>query len=180
MELAANEDLSFSSRMSTSTAAPPATTPKKRIVRRKKKQLTPKQKLVKESAEQRFKIEKLVFVWQEKLFSQPKITAQILQSASIYLQPKTYEEIIEERVVQEWCGYPLCAETPKANEIQKYKISLSRRKVFDQTELANYCSEDCFKKSKYYSMQLSEEPVWFRDLNTISNTHVISKDQDFL
>jgi hypothetical protein len=161
--------------MSTSTT-PPA---KKRVVRRKKKQLTAKQKLVKESAEQRFKIEKLVFVWQEKLFSQPSISPSILERASTYLQPKTYEEIVEERVVQEYCGYPLCSDSPN-NDIQKYKISLSRRKVFDQTELANYCSEDCFKKSKYYSMQLSEEPVWFRDLNTVSTTHVVSKEEDFM
>lgn len=166
--------------MSTSNATPaPAPAPKKRIVRRRKKQLTPKQKLVKESAEQRFKIEKLVFVWQEKLFSQPKTSAQTLQRAATYLQPKTYEEVVEERVVQEWCGYPLCDDAPKLQQVQKFKISLSRRKVYDQTELANYCSDACYHKSKYYSLQLSDEPVWYRDLNQTPTTHIVSKEDDF-
>lgn len=153
--------------------------PRKRMVRRKTKQLTPKQKLVKESAEQRFQIEKLVFVWQEKLFSQAKTSPQTLQHATTYLQPKTFDEVVEERVVQEWCGYPLCDRQPKTQELQKYKISLSQRKVYDQTELANYCSEGCYHKSKYYIMQLSEEPVWFRDLNALPTAHIILLEEDF-
>lgn len=170
----------FYPKMNTSTSNSTATAPpKKRVVRRRKKLLTPKQKLVKESAEQRFKIEKLVFVWQEKLFSQPKISAHTLQRAVTYLQPKTYEEIVEERVVQEWCGYPLCDDAPKLQELQKYKISLSRRKVYDQSELANYCSNACYHKSKYYTLQLSDEPVWFRDLNQIPISHIVLKDEDF-
>ncbi|KAK4517120.1 uncharacterized protein ATC70_000450 [Mucor velutinosus] len=166
--------------MSTPNATPaPVPAPRKRIVRRKKKQLTPKQKLVKESAEQRFKIEKLVFVWQEKLFSQPKTSVHTLQRAATYLQPKTYEEVVEERVVQEWCGYPLCDDAPKLQQVQKFKISLSRRKVYDQTELANYCSDACYHKSKYYTLQLSDEPVWYRDLNQTPTTHIVSKEDDF-
>lgn len=159
-----------------STSAP---APKKKVIRRKKKLLTPKQKLIKESAEQRFKIEKLVFVWQEKLFTQAKTSPPTLQRAATYLKPKTFDEVVEERVVQEWCGYPLCDNTPKAQELQKYKISLSQRKVYDQSELANYCSEGCFHKSKYYVMQLSEEPVWFRDLNALPTAHIILLEEDF-
>ncbi|KAI9481123.1 MAG: Rtr1/RPAP2 family-domain-containing protein [Benjaminiella poitrasii] len=148
-------------------------------VRRRKKQLTPKQKLMKESAEHRLKIEKLVFVWQEKLFSQPKATVDNLERAATYLQPKTYAEVIEERVVQEWCGYPLCDNTPKTQNLQKYKISISQRKVYDQSELANYCSDACYHKSKYYNLQLSEEPVWFRDLSVMPNMHVVPTEDDF-
>ncbi|KAI8378336.1 Rtr1/RPAP2 family-domain-containing protein [Blakeslea trispora] len=155
------------------------TTQRKRVLRRKKKPLTPKQKLVKESTEKRFKIEKLVFVWQEKLFSHAKIPLQTLERAAIYLQPKTYDEVVEERAVQAWCGYPLCPDSPQTEALQKYKISLSQRKVYDQSELAKYCSEDCFKKSKYYCIQLSEEPVWFRDLSLPASVHIVTKEQDF-
>ena len=163
--------------MSQASTTPPAPPVKKKMVRRKKKTLTPKQKLVQESAQQRFKIEKLVFVWQEKLFSQAQVSPQTLQRASVYLQPKTFEEVIEERVVQEWCAYPLCKSPPQ--QVQKYKISLGHRKVFDQSELANYCSESCWHKGKYYIMQLSEEPVWFRDLNVLPTIHVILMEEDF-
>ncbi|KAG1049671.1 hypothetical protein G6F43_008013 [Rhizopus delemar] len=143
-----------------------------------KKSLTPKQNLIKESAVQREKIEKLVFIWQEKLFSQPTVPHLTLQKAVTYLQPRTYAEVVEERVVQAWCGYPLCSKAPQTIQ-QKYKISLSQRKVFDTTELTNYCSESCFRKSKYYTLQLSEEPVWFRDLHQPSNAHIVSLEEDF-
>lgn len=162
--------------MSTSASTIPA---KKKVLRRKRKLLTPKQKLIKESAEQRFKIEKLVFVWQEKLFTQAQTAPATLQRAALYLQPKTFDEVVEERSVQQWCGYPLCDKTPKARDLQKYKISLSQRKVFDQSELANYCSEGCYHKAKYYVMQLSEEPVWFRDLNALPTAHIVLLEEDF-
>ncbi|ORE20127.1 hypothetical protein BCV71DRAFT_233495 [Rhizopus microsporus] len=139
--------------------------------------MTAKQQLIKDSAVHRQKIDKLVFVWQEKLFSQPKVPKPMLEKAVTYLQPRTFAEVIEERVVQNWCGYPLCDSEPQ--QLHKYKISLVQRKVFDQTELASYCSESCFMKSKYYSLQLSEEPVWFRDLNKQVEVHVITPDQDF-
>lgn len=160
---------------SASTTAP---IKKKRVLRRKKL-LTPKQKLIKESAEQRFKIEKLVFVWQEKLFTQGKTAAATVQRAALYLQPKTFEEVVEERAVQSWCGYPLCDAMPKAQDLQKYKISLKQRKVYDQSALANYCSESCYHKARYYIMQLSEEPVWFRDLNALPTAHIILLEEDF-
>ncbi|KAG2202125.1 hypothetical protein INT47_008097 [Mucor saturninus] len=164
----------------TTTATKPNTVaPKKKRIIRRKKLLTPKQKLIKESAEQRFKIEKLVFVWQEKLFTQAKTPAATVQRAALYLQPKTFEEVVEERAVQSWCGYPLCDNEPKAQDLQKYKISLKQRKVYDQSALANYCSEACYHKAKYYIMQLSEEPVWFRDLNALPTAHIILLEEDF-
>ncbi|CAO3679329.1 unnamed protein product [Rhizopus stolonifer] len=121
-------------------------------------------------------MERFVFVWQEKLFSRPRVSVQALERATLYLQPKTFSEIVEERNVQEWCGYPLCQQQPP-QEFVKYKITAN--KVFDQTELASYCSDQCFKKAKYYVMQLSEEPVWFRDLNQTPKAHIIPLDQDF-
>ncbi|KAI8876019.1 hypothetical protein K501DRAFT_338360 [Backusella circina FSU 941] len=157
----------------------PSGTPARRgPPRRRRKRLTPKQKLVKESAQQRFKTEKLVFIWQEKLFSSETVPIATLRSASLYLQPKTYSEVMEERNVQEWCGYPVCPERPRRS-MQRFKISLKQRKVFDQSEMSHFCSDACYYKSKYYSMQLSEEPVWFRDLNALPDVHIITLDQDF-
>ncbi|KAI8980847.1 Rtr1/RPAP2 family-domain-containing protein [Pilobolus umbonatus] len=147
--------------------------------RRKKKPLSAKQTLVKDSAEKRFKIEKLVFVWQEKLFSTKKVPTDTLKRAATYLQPNTYSEVIEERVVQKLCGYPLCDATPKLQDLQKYRISITQRKVYDQVELSNYCSESCYQKSKYYSLQLSVEPVWFRDLSVQPMIQVIDAGDDF-
>ncbi|KAF7724115.1 RNA polymerase II associated protein 2 [Apophysomyces ossiformis] len=154
-----------------------ATRPAKKPSAKRTKKLTAKQNLIKSSAQQRFNTQNLTFEWQEKLFSQPKVSIQILKDAATVLQPQTYEEVIEERMVQELCGYPLCDRPPQ--KPTRYRISYSQRKVFDQTELASYCSDACLKKSKYYAMQLSEEAVWARDLSLPSTVHVVPLFQDF-
>ncbi|KAI8142383.1 Rtr1/RPAP2 family-domain-containing protein [Fennellomyces sp. T-0311] len=139
--------------------------------------LSAKQKLIKTSAEQRLQSQELAFSWQEKLFSKPKVSSQLLRQAAAILQPQTYDEVVEERSVQDWCGYPVCDRQPQKNQ-PRYRISLSQRKVFDQSELALYCSDDCLQKSKYFRMQLSEEPVWFRDLHVQPSIQIVLPSQN--
>ncbi|KAI8340644.1 Rtr1/RPAP2 family-domain-containing protein [Chlamydoabsidia padenii] len=159
--------------MATKTAKPTKTTTRKQ-------KMTVKQKIIQENAQQRQKIQKQVFAWQERLFTQDSVSATTLREATRWLQPQTYDEVVEERCVQSICGYPLCSSTPQEQE-SRYRISLSQRKVFDQSELASYCSLACLQKSKYYAMQLSEDPVWVRDLvSPISSTiHVIPLEDNF-
>ncbi|KAI8096607.1 Rtr1/RPAP2 family-domain-containing protein [Halteromyces radiatus] len=146
----------------------------------RKKKLSPKQKLVQASAQQRQKVQDRVFAWQEQLFTQERVSVEDLQKAAFWLQPQTYDEIVEERCVQSICGYPLCSRPPQQQQ-SRYRISLSQRKVFDQSELASYCSLPCLQKSKYYNMQLSEDPVWIRDMASSipSNIHIITLEENF-
>ncbi|KAI9271475.1 Rtr1/RPAP2 family-domain-containing protein [Phascolomyces articulosus] len=139
--------------------------------------LTDKQKLIKSSAEQRLQAQQLAFTWQEKLFSKRQVSVHLLRQAATILQPQTYDEVVEERAVQDYCGYPLCNGTPVKDQ-PRYRISLSQRKVFDQSELASYCSDECLQKSKYFRMQLSEEPVWFRDLQVQPSIQIVLPSQD--
>jgi hypothetical protein len=150
----------------------------KPMVRNKK--LTVKQKIVQESALQRQKVQEQVFAWQEHLFTEESVSAATLCKVARWLQPQTYDEIVEERCVQSLCGYPLCSNPPEEQE-SKYRISLSQRKVFDQSERASYCSLACLQKSRYYAMQLSEDPVWVRDLTGPDSTptHVITLEENF-
>ncbi|ORZ25981.1 Rtr1/RPAP2 family-domain-containing protein [Absidia repens] len=147
---------------------------------KRNKKLTVKQKIIQHGAQQRQKVQEGVFAWQERLFTQEKVSAATLRQAALWLQPQTYDEIVEERCVQSICGYPLCPR-PTQEQSSRYRISLSQRKVFDQSELASYCSVACLQKSKYYAMQLSEDPVWVRDLTSaISSTlHVIPLEENF-
>ena len=149
----------------------------KRPLTRKKPGLTDKQKLIKNSAEQRLQAQQLAFTWQEKLFSKRQVPVSLLRQATAILQPQTYDEVVEERAVQDYCGYPLCNNTPVKDQ-PRYRISLSQRKVFDQTELASYCSDNCLQKSKYFRMQLSEEPVWFRDLQAQPLVKIVLPSED--
>lgn len=135
-----------------------------------------KQKAIRESAEKRFSAQNTSFKWQEKLFSERTVDKDTMIEAANYLQPNGYEEVIEERNLEDWCGYPLCSNTRKV-VTSKYKISLSERKVFDQTELASYCSIDCLQRSRFYIGQLSDIPLWSRDTAT-ADVEVIGMDED--
>ncbi|KAL0074125.1 Rtr1/RPAP2 family-domain-containing protein [Phycomyces blakesleeanus] len=144
---------------------------------KQKKPLTERQKHVRSSAQKRLMTQDLVFKWQDKLFSTPCSNEETLQKAAAVLQPQSYAEVVEERSVQGQCGYPLCDQPPKAQQ-SRYHISLSHRKVYDLSDLAMFCSEDCLQKSKYYSLQLSEEPVWGRDLSQATNVHIVLKNEN--
>ncbi|KAI9010974.1 Rtr1/RPAP2 family-domain-containing protein [Phycomyces nitens] len=144
---------------------------------KQKKPLTERQKCVRSSAQKRLMTQDLVFKWQDKLFSTPCSTEETLQKAAAVLQPQSYAEVVEERSVQGQCGYPLCDNPPKAQQ-SRYHISLSHRKVYDLSDLAMFCSEDCLQKSKYYSLQLSEEPVWGRDLSQPTNVHIVLRNEN--
>ncbi|XP_015363818.1 PREDICTED: putative RNA polymerase II subunit B1 CTD phosphatase RPAP2 homolog [Diuraphis noxia] len=87
-----------------------------------------------------------------------------------------YEDVIEERFILKQCGYVMCEK--KLNDIpnQKYKISLALKKVYDITERKKFCSNVCYKSSKYLQNQLLTTPLWLREKNTIPkfklfNTH---------
>ncbi|CAO3600229.1 unnamed protein product [Absidia cylindrospora] len=111
---------------------------------KRNKKLTVKQKIIQHGAQQRQKVQEGVFAWQERLFTQEKVSAATLRQATVWLQPQTYDEIVEERCVQSICGYPLC---PRPTQEQSSSIVL----------LSSLSS-----KSKYYAMQLSEDPENFK------------------
>jgi len=48
----------------------------------------------------------------------------------------------------------------------KYRLSSSKKKIFDITELKSYCGSDCMISSRYYASQLLDEPVYLRNLET--------------
>ncbi|KAG2184120.1 hypothetical protein INT44_009135, partial [Umbelopsis vinacea] len=127
---------------------------------------TAKQKLVKESAEKRLEAQNTSFKWQEALFSRKTVDKATMIEAARYIQPAGYEDVIEERNVEDWCGYPMCSNKRQTMN-SKYKISLSERKVFDQTELSTFCSIDCLQRSKFYAAQLSDLPIWSRDVGWV-------------
>ncbi|KAJ1891051.1 hypothetical protein LPJ66_007137 [Kickxella alabastrina] len=119
-----------------------------------------KLKVIKESVRTKAQYENLTLRWQEKLLD-PTSEAQLKQ-ASRYLTPDDFESVIEERTSDNLCGYPLCGNKPRKS-VQRYHISLAKRKVYDQEELRSYCSDRCMVGSRFYKQQLSEEPIYMRD-----------------
>ncbi|KAJ2308390.1 hypothetical protein IWW54_004084 [Coemansia sp. RSA 2705] len=125
--------------------------------------LTPAQQrrrtTVKESMQRREQYTQLWMLWHQKLLK--PINAPTLQQAARYLTPQDYDDVVAERASLKLCGYPLCAKAAQGLE-QRYHISLARRKVYDMSERANYCSGACMVASRYYRYQLPKDPVYMR------------------
>uniref|UniRef100_A0A4W3J4Y8 RNA polymerase II subunit B1 CTD phosphatase RPAP2 homolog n=1 Tax=Callorhinchus milii TaxID=7868 RepID=A0A4W3J4Y8_CALMI len=46
---------------------------------------------------------------------------------------------------------------------QQYTISTKTNRVYDITERKNFCSNFCYKASKYYEAQISKSPLWLQE-----------------
>lgn len=84
-------------------------------------------------------------------------------------QPSDYDSLVEERIIDNKCGYVLCPR-PKRLELTnaKYRILQSKcrgaptLKVVERQELERWCSEECGKRALHLRVQLDEEPAWAR------------------
>lgn len=78
--------------------------------------------------------------------------AQLIKS----FQPSDYDNLVEERTIDNHCGYTLCSHQPRSKTMGKaaeWKLKKA---------MADWCSEDCAKKGLYIKAQLSEIPAWER------------------
>lgn len=84
-------------------------------------------------------------------------------------QPSDYDSLVEERIIDNKCGYVLCPH-PKRLELTnaKYRILQSKShgapslKIVERQELERWCSEECGKRALHIRVQLDEEPAWVR------------------
>ncbi|KAJ3327591.1 RNA polymerase II associated protein 2 [Blyttiomyces sp. JEL0837] len=110
--------------------------------------------------------DKKVFAMQEMLF-EGGVEVEELKKAAAYMQPKHYEEVIVERNASNLCGYPLCPNDLPQRQ-GRYRISHKELKVYDIAELKSYCSSTCLASSKYLISQLPDDPVYMRNLETLT------------
>jgi RNA polymerase II-associated protein 2 len=84
-------------------------------------------------------------------------------------QPTDYDELIQERNINEKCGYTLCPNARvKDGGGGKYRLLGTNGKAKDfkvvkKEELEKWCSEACAKRALYVRVQLSESPAWERE-----------------
>ncbi|XP_025412864.1 putative RNA polymerase II subunit B1 CTD phosphatase RPAP2 homolog [Sipha flava] len=76
-----------------------------------------------------------------------------------------YEDIVEERFILKQCGYIFCNQHLTSIPTQQYKII--NNKVYDITERKKFCSDICYKSSKYLKSQLLTSPLWLRESEII-------------
>lgn len=91
------------------------------------------------------------------------ITEESLKECGKFITPAHYSDVVDERSIIKLCGYPLCQKKLGIVPKQKYKISTKTNKVYDITERKCFCSNFCYKASKFFEAQISKTPVWVRD-----------------
>ncbi|XP_061039876.1 putative RNA polymerase II subunit B1 CTD phosphatase RPAP2 isoform X2 [Eubalaena glacialis] len=91
------------------------------------------------------------------------ITEEFLRECGKFITPAHYSDVVDERSIIKLCGYPLCRKKLGIVPKQKYKISTKTNKVYDITERKCFCSNFCYKASKFFEAQIPETPVWVRE-----------------
>ncbi|XP_063795958.1 putative RNA polymerase II subunit B1 CTD phosphatase RPAP2 isoform X2 [Pseudophryne corroboree] len=91
------------------------------------------------------------------------ITEDFLVDCAKFISPSHYKDTVEERSITWLCGYPICNNRLEKVSKQKYKISTTSNKVYDITERKCFCSNFCYRASKYYEAQIPATPVWTRE-----------------
>ncbi|KAK4629213.1 hypothetical protein CLAFUW4_08554 [Fulvia fulva] len=71
-------------------------------------------------------------------------------------QPSDFDSLIEERRVDERCGYGLCGNKPRCQTMGS-SVAWKLKKG-----MSDYCSDACAKKGLFLKAQLSEVPAWER------------------
>ncbi|KAI4254944.1 MAG: hypothetical protein LQ352_002806 [Teloschistes flavicans] len=97
-------------------------------------------------------------------------------------QPSDYDALIEERNINEQCGYILCPRAKrKSNRVGKYRIITGKKadlRVIESTELEKWCSDSCGHRALYLRVQLSKEPAWTRDSKIGSDSLSLYEERD--
>ncbi|XP_041277620.1 putative RNA polymerase II subunit B1 CTD phosphatase RPAP2 [Onychostruthus taczanowskii] len=91
------------------------------------------------------------------------ITEQFLLNCGKCITPSHYKDVVDERSIIKLCGYPLCQNKLENVPKQKYRISTKTNRVYDITERKCFCSNFCYRASKYFEAQISKSPVWMRE-----------------
>ncbi|KAM6124316.1 LOW QUALITY PROTEIN: putative RNA polymerase II subunit B1 CTD phosphatase RPAP2 [Pterocles gutturalis] len=107
-------------------------------------------------------IEKKALYIVEQLLEE-NITEEFFLNSGKCITPSHYKDIVDERSIIKLCGYPLCQNKLENVPKQKYRISTKTNRVYDITERKCFCSNFCYRASKYFEAQISKSPVWMRE-----------------
>ncbi|KFQ19173.1 Putative RNA polymerase II subunit B1 CTD phosphatase RPAP2, partial [Merops nubicus] len=105
------------------------------------------------------------------------ITEEFLLNSAKFITPSHYKDIVDERSIIKLCGYPLCQNKLDNVPKQKYRISTKTNRVYDITERKCFCSDFCYRASKYFEAQVSKSPVWMREEEKPPDIELLKKGQ---
>ncbi|XP_036205135.1 putative RNA polymerase II subunit B1 CTD phosphatase RPAP2 isoform X7 [Myotis myotis] len=117
---------------------------------------------LKETVRKKIEFERKALHIVEQLLEE-NITEEFLMECGKCITPAHYSDVVDERSIIKLCGYPLCHKKLGIVPKQKYKISTKTNKVYDITERKCFCSNFCYKASKFFEAQIPKTPVWVRE-----------------
>ena len=126
-------------------------------------------------------LERKVFFIQSKLVESVPVTQvkKALSEAQLWLQPRHYFEIIEERSNDSMCGYPACTNSiVRPSDVSSIlKISYKEKRLYEIGRSKLFCCNDCLQKSAIFEASLSEAHPASREVATAFLLR--SKENDF-
>lgn len=105
------------------------------------------------------------------------ITEEFLKECGMFITPAHYSDVVDERSIIKLCGYPLCQKKLGVIPKQKYRISTKTNKVYDITERKSFCSNFCYRASKFFETQIPKTPVWVREEERPPDFQLLKKGQ---
>jgi hypothetical protein len=88
--------------------------------------------------------------------------------------PTDYDELIEERRIDNTCGYIFCSNAPRISSAGgKLKI-VNGGKIMDRARAESWCSNECAKRTLFIKVQLMETPAWERRAGTGSELEILT------
>ncbi|KAG5964236.1 hypothetical protein E4U57_005484 [Claviceps arundinis] len=94
-----------------------------------------------------------------------------------YFRPSDYDDLIEERTVNDLCGYVLCPKPGrKVAGIGKWKITPSGD-IVKREDYERWCSPACAKRALFVKVQLDERAAWDRGRNSDGQIDLLEEDR---
>ncbi|XP_021111034.1 putative RNA polymerase II subunit B1 CTD phosphatase RPAP2 isoform X2 [Heterocephalus glaber] len=128
------------------------------------------------SVKKKIECERKALHFVEQLLEE-NITEDFLMECGKFITPAHYSDVVVERSIIKFCGYPLCQKKLGIVPKQKYKISTKTNKVYDITERKSFCSSFCYKASKFFEAQIPKTPVWVREEDRQPDFQLLTEGQ---
>ncbi|XP_076838138.1 putative RNA polymerase II subunit B1 CTD phosphatase rpap2 [Brachyhypopomus gauderio] len=134
-----------------------------------------RREVLKETLREKLELERRALQVVERLLDD-NVTEDFLIDCAQLITPANYRDTVEERSIVKLCGYPICPNKLICVPTQQYKISTRTNKVYDITERKCFCSNSCYKASKFFEVQISKSPLWLRKEERPADVKLMKKE----
>ncbi|MBN3313275.1 RPAP2 phosphatase, partial [Atractosteus spatula] len=131
---------------------------------------------LKEAVRRKLQLEQRALRLVEELL-EDSVTEDFLLGCAKAITPGNYRDVVDERSIVKLCGYPVCQNKLVNVPKQQYKISTRTNKVYDITERKCFCSNFCYKASKFFEGQIPKTPLWSREEESFPDVTLLKQGE---